>query len=458
MIYAIVDIETTGGYGKRHRITEIAAFLHDGEQVLDSYQTLLNPECEIPHYITGLTGIDQQMVEGAPVFREIADELYDFLQGKVFVAHNVNFDYQFIKAEFDRVGREFDLPKLCTVRLSRKIFPGLRSYSLGSICESKSISITDRHRAYGDAEATAELFGMLVDADDQGVIASLLKRNSGEAFLPPNISKEQFMALPEKVGVYYFHDINGKVIYVGKALNIRSRFKGHFSGAVKGKQAMKSEIHSVSCQLTGSEFLALLVEALEIKKHWPKFNRAQKVKGTSWGLYRYQDGAGFERFQVAKISRFTKPLLSFKSHHDAWSYLLEKVAHYNLCPKLCGIQKTAAECYDYKLGKCEGACCGQEDAASYNQRVGDWLQQMKKERARLLIKEKGRGAGEDAAILFEDGVLKAYGFVNREDDVVADTGFLDFLDPVKPVSETTYILEQYLAKNFSSNVIMLDEV
>ncbi|MBD8487387.1 GIY-YIG nuclease family protein [Echinicola sp. CAU 1574] len=456
MMYAIVDIETTGGYGKRHRITEVAALVHDGEKVLESFQTLVNPDCEIPGYITGLTGIDQKMVEDAPFFEDIAEVLYEFLKDKVFVAHNVNFDYQFIKSEFERVGMGFDVPKLCTVRLSRKIFPGLRSYSLGSICEHKAISIKARHRAFGDAEATAELFGMLVAADDDGVVQALLKRNSGEAFLPPNITKEQFLELPEDIGVYYFHDSNGKVIYVGKALNIRSRFKGHFSGARKGKQAMKTAIHSISFQLTGSEFLALLVEALEIKKHWPKYNRAQKVKEANWGLYRYQDGAGYERFQVAKVNRFSKAVLTFRSHHEAWSYLLGKVEQYRLCAKLCGIQKTKGACYDYQAGACDGPCCGNEDAATYNEKVKRWMDNIQRERARLLIREKGRTKEEHAAIYFEDGILQAYGFIEASLEVDSDEEVLGYLDRVKPVSDTTPILEQYLSKKLSKTIKVLD--
>ncbi|AWW32030.1 DNA polymerase III subunit epsilon [Echinicola strongylocentroti] len=455
MKYAIVDIETTGGYGRRHRITEVAAVAHDGREVLGTFQTLVNPDCEIPGYITGLTGIDQSMVQDAPYFEDIAEELYTFLEDKIFVAHNVNFDYQFIRSEFERVGRSFDRPKLCTVRLSRKIFPGLKSYSLGRICEHKNIEIKSRHRAFGDAEATAILFAKLIESDDNGVVQELLKRNSGEAFLPPNITKEQFLELPEDIGVYYFHDANGKVIYVGKAMNIRNRFKGHFSGAKKGKQGIKSQIHSVSYQLTGSEFLALLVEALEIKRHWPKYNRAQKVKGSPWGIYRYQDGAGYERFQVAKINRFAKPLLGFRSHHEAWSCLLEKIEKYQLCPKLCGVQKTPAACYDHQVGVCLGACCGQELPATYNARVQEWLGQIKQEKNRLLIREKGRNKDEQAAIYFEEGVLRAYGFVPDDVDFATDEEVIDSLEPVKPVSETSSILAQYLANNLMKKVSVL---
>ncbi|QDH79771.1 DNA polymerase III subunit epsilon [Echinicola soli] len=455
MKYAIVDIETTGGYGKRHRITEVAAVAHDGTQVLDSFQTLVNPNCEIPGYITGLTGIDQSMVEGAPYFEDIAEELYAFLEDKIFVAHNVNFDYQFIRSEFERIGKPFDRPKLCTVRLSRRIFPGLRSYSLGSICEHKNIEIKSRHRAFGDAEATAELFSKLVHADQEGIMEQLLKRNSGEAFLPPNITKEQFLSLPERIGVYYFHDANGKVIYVGKALNIRSRFKGHFSGAGKGKQGMKTAIHDVSFQLTGSEFLALLVEALEIKRHWPKYNRAQKAKASPWGIYRYQDGAGYERFQVAKINRFAKPLLAFHTHHDAWSYLLEKIEKHQLCAKLCGVQKSASACFDHQAGVCLGACCGKESPTHYNLRIQEWLEEINPEKSRLLIREKGRYPHEQAAIYFEEGVLKAYGFIDSDTEFETDEEVVEHLELVKPVGDTSSILSQYLSKNLIKKVKVL---
>ncbi|GGZ25741.1 exonuclease [Echinicola pacifica] len=457
MIFAIVDIETTGGFGQRHRITEVAAIAHDGERILDSYTTLINPNCPIPGFITGLTGIDQNMVADAPYFEDIAAEFYEFLEDKVFVAHNVNFDYQFIKAEFARVGVEFDRPKLCTVRLSRKIFPGMGSYSLGRLCEQRGIGIEARHRAYGDAAATAELFSQLIQYDEEKVISQMMKRNSGEAFLPPNISKEQFLALPEEPGVYFFHDEKGKVIYVGKATNIRSRFKGHFTGASKGKQGLKTAIYDISYELTGSEFLALLVEALEIKKHWPKYNRAQKVKESTWGIYRYQDGAGLERFQVGKITRNARPELKFRSHHEAWSFLLEKIEKYSLCPKLCGVQKTAGACYDHKVGKCQGACCGEEAADTYNARVQSCFEEADKDRSKLLIREMGRKHGEHAAIYFEEGVLCAYGFVDESEEIHSVETVISLIQPVKPVSDTAPILAHYLKTNLHQKVLHLGE-
>ncbi len=453
-MYAIVDIETTGGFSVPNRITEVAVVVHDGLQVVEEYRTLVNPGRTVPGFITGLTGISTEMVREAPGFDEIADELHALLKDKVFVAHNVTFDYSFIKAEFKRVGLEFNRPKLCTVRLSRQIFPGLKSYSLGRICEHAGIVIQDRHRAYGDAAATATLFGCLITNDREGCIPKALKRNSGEAFLPPNMTLEKFISLPEEVGVYYFHDLHGKVIYVGKALNIKSRFKAHFSGGSKSSQAMKAEVHEVSFELTGSDFLAQLLEALEIKRLWPKYNRSQKVRGTSWGIYSYEDALGYKRFQIAKVKPFHAPLFSFVSHAEAWKLLLSKIDEYRLCPKLCGIQKSSGACYAFQDQKCNGACCGKEDVESYNAKIGRLIQSLEQQPSKLLIKEKGRTKEEQAAILFDGGFLSAYGFIDNTTSYNRPEEVVFHLKKVKTVPETQNILRYYLA-NAKSDILEL---
>jgi len=453
MLYAIVDIETTGGVSQNGGITEVAAIIHDGSKIVDTYQTLINPGRTIPGFITGLTGITNEMVADAPYFHEIAAELLALLKDKVFVAHNVNFDYNFLHLEFQRAGFIFNVPKLCTVRLSRKVIPGVRSYSLGTICSHVGIQITDRHRAYGDALATAHLFSIICERDTENVVQLSLRKNSGEAFLPPHISKEKYDSLPKKPGIYYFYDNNHQVIYVGKAINIQSRFKGHFTG--KSKTGLKTDIHDVSYELAGSEFLALLLEALEIKRLWPKYNRSQKVKSISWGIYQYEDGQGYIRFQVAKVIKGHKPLMSFKSHTEAWSFLLSGVSLYKLCPKLSGIQKTPQACYDYPLQKCEGACAGNETVTSYNGKADEWVKDIYRSSGRILIKEKGRHIQEQAAILFEDGILKAYGFIESEESVNTIEDLLDQLKPVKPVNETYSILQSFISKK-KMDMVLLD--
>ncbi|MDQ3535571.1 MAG: 3'-5' exonuclease [Bacteroidota bacterium] len=203
-MYAIVDIETTGGYAERNRIVEIAILLHDGNKVVAEYESLINPERNIPMAISGIHGITNTMVQQAPKFYEIAKKIFEMLDGKIFVAHNVNFDYGFIKQEFASLGAQVNLKKLCTVRLSRKLLLGLPSYSLGNLCQHLKIPLHNRHRAGGDARATAILFELLLKKDTEGFISSSLKRNSKEATLPANLPKEVFDNLPEQTGVYFF--------------------------------------------------------------------------------------------------------------------------------------------------------------------------------------------------------------------------------------------------------------
>ncbi|HLP21810.1 MAG TPA: exonuclease domain-containing protein, partial [Chitinophagales bacterium] len=268
MEYAIVDIETTGGHAASNGITEISIQVHNGKQVTQVYETLINPGYKIPYYIKGLTGITDEMVADAPTFAEVAADIWGILAGRVFVAHSVNFDYSFIKTHLAANGYELNTKKLCTIRLSRKIFPGASSYGLGKICGFLGIEIDDRHRAGGDARATVKLFEMLLERDTEDLIQKSLKKNSKEQSLPPNVPKEQFETLPSAPGIYYFKDSKGKVVYVGKAKDIKKRVSSHFSNnsAAKQKQEFMRTIHAIHFEVCGSELMALLLESHEIKR------------------------------------------------------------------------------------------------------------------------------------------------------------------------------------------------
>jgi DNA polymerase III subunit epsilon len=414
-IYAIVDIETTGGNPYTGGgITEIGILVFDGKKIVDQYQTLINPKMSIPQYITGLTGIDDQMVYNSPTFEEIASEIFSILRDKVFVAHNVNFDYSFLKAAFLKVGINLEVPKLCTVRLSRKVFPGYKSYSLGRICESLNISISDRHRAMGDAEATVKLFDLIIQKAPHEIF-EVLKKNAKDSFLPPNFSLKQFQDLPDGVGVYYFHDQNGKIIYVGKANNIKNRFKSHFSGsASKGKVLeIKSEIHSVTWQLTGNELLALLIELQEIKRLWPKYNQSQKFVEENWYLIHYLDGQGYGRFQLSKKRNVGNTVMGFESFAQARSFLFHLVSKHELCPKFCGIQQTNKECYDFQEEKCKGACGNHESVEEYNTRVQELLDSLSTTKKEFTLEQDGRIPQEKAVMFFENEIFVGYSFVNK---------------------------------------------
>ncbi|HSF53578.1 MAG TPA: exonuclease domain-containing protein [Algoriphagus sp.] len=438
MEFAIVDIETTGGSPAGGGITEIAVLIHDGFEIVHEYQTLINPGHSIPSYITGLTGIDNSMVRTAPTFGEIAEELWDLLDGRIFVAHSVNFDFGFIREAFLNTGRQLNSQKLCTVRLSRKVFPGLGSYSLGRLCESQKIPILARHRAMGDAKATALLFDRMIK-ERQEVIFSSLKKNTGEAFLPPNFPLSKFREIPESCGVYYMLNEKGKVIYVGKALNIRDRFKGHFSGQVlpQLKQQLKGEVVDLNWKLTGSEVMALLVETLEIKRLWPQFNSALKLPKALWGLFHYQDGSGYYRFQVAKVTKNLRPLETFFSSEEAIQFLKSGIENYQLCQKLCGLRKVTCEVV--QDATCQGACKSAESPEEYNLRVDEFIKLIRESKKDLMLTLPGREEGEKAYCFFEGGMLSRYSFLKIE----------DFPDPnelevVPRVPETFYILRQFI--------------
>lgn len=415
-MYAIVDIETTGGYAAHHRITEIAIYHHDGIQLRESFHSLVNPGRNIPYYITGLTGITSEMVFSAPSFREIAEDVYKRLEGKVFVAHNAHFDYAFLKKEFEQAGIQWQTKKLCTVRLSRKIIPGLRSYSLGSLAESLGIEIRNRHRAGGDASATVQIFDQLLQRDRDNHILKALKKNSGETILPPNLSKEVFDKLPTGCGVYYFHDARGNVIYVGKAVNIKKRIAGHFTGDARewSRARIRNEIHDISYELTGNELIALILESQEIRKLWPKYNQAQKFRSEEWGIYEYEDRNGFRRFSVNLVTRGSHPLIRFTTKGDAWNFLWQKVRTYELCPKLSGLQVAKGLCFEYQTGGCHGACMGVETVKKYNKRAQQAMDSFHEKGNSVAIIGRGRHNDEQSLVLVESGSYFGFGFFDRE--------------------------------------------
>ncbi len=457
-MYAIVDIETTGGYADHHRITEIAVYHHDGLQITDHYQTLLNPGRKIPQFITGLTGITSRMVEEAPAFETVAEEIMGWLKDRIFVAHNAQFDFSFLKKEFEDVGINWQTKKLCTVRLSRKIIPGLESYSLGRLAESLGIKIPDRHRAGGDAQATARIFSLLLQRDQDGVIAKALKRNSGETILPPNLPKEDFDRLPAKAGVYYFLDGHGQIIYVGKALNIKKRIAGHFTGEARewSRSNIRNEIHHLTYELTGSELIALILESQEIRRLWPKYNLAQKNKVEEWGIYDYEDRNGYLRFCVNLIRKGTKPLITFSSKGDAWNFMWEKVKAFDLCPKLSGLQLAKGLCFSHQSGACKGACQGVESVKKYNKRTQKAIDSFFEAGESVAIIGSGRMTGEKSLILIENGSYIGFGFMPKEESINSIDLARNFIKPSKDNRVVQNLVNSYLQNPRGADVVVFN--
>jgi DNA polymerase III subunit epsilon len=414
-MYAIVDIETTGGYAANNGITELAIVLHDGNSIIDRFETLINPLLPIPPYVQVLTGINPDMLKNAPVFSDVASRVFEMLKDSIFVAHHVNFDYSFLKHQLETCGFELDTDKLCTVRLSRKVFPGLPGYSLGKLCRELEIPIQNRHRAGGDADATVILFEKILNKDTQGAVGRMLHGKSREQYLPPNLPSEQVAALPYTAGVYYFHNQKGKVIYVGKAKNLRARVCSHFSNNSSGlrRQEFLRNIFSISWQESGTELMAFLFECVEIKRLWPAYNSSLKRFEQSYGLYVFEDQSGYLRLTIEKKKLHLQAHYSFNGLPEGWQILRKLVRQFGLCPKLCFIEKGGEPCTGLMSHSCRGACIHVESSTDYNQRLMEALGSLKDILPSFVIKDRGRNADEESCVLIENGRFFGMGFLDK---------------------------------------------
>jgi DNA polymerase-3 subunit epsilon len=448
-MYAIVDIETTGGHASANGITDIAIVLHDGEKVYHKFQTLINPLQPIPVYIQALTGINNEMVKEAPTFAEVASEIYTLLQDKIFIAHNVNFDYSFVRYHLSAAGFNLDSKKLCTVRLSRKVLPGYPSYSLGKLCHQLGIENNSRHRALGDALATATLFSMILTNDEAGHVQQSLLVKSKEQLLPPHLSKDVMERLPKNPGVYYFHDQKGKVIYVGKAKNIKKRVNSHFTGNNPNKQRQNflRDIHNITWQICGTELIALILEATEIKKLWPEHNRSLKRFENSYALYQYEDQNGYLRLALGKKKKHQKPVYTFGLMLEGYELLRKLMQNFNLCPKLCFVQQNNQECSGINQNYCNGACKGEESPAVYNSRVLKAIEHIRANMPTFIIYDEGREADEQSFVLMEAGKFYGMGY---SDKTFNATDLAVIKEVLKPYPENDYVknlIYQFAANN-----------
>ena len=446
-MYCIVDIETTGNGIIGNKITEIAIYKHDGENVIDEYHSLVNPECEIPYFITGLTGIDNQMVRNAPTIQEIAAEIHDFTAEQIFVAHSVNFDYNVIKHEFKNLGQSYIRKKLCTVRLSRRLFPGFHSYSLGKLCSSLSIPLYDRHRAKGDAQATVLLFEKILKAEEsESVIKSFLNARSQEATLPPLLSREVYDELPATPGIYYFKNNTGNIIYVGKAKNIQRRVLGHFYDKSTKEVRMCRETAEIDYEESGTELLALLMETAAIKQHFPLYNSAQKGFIRQYAIFSYEDRNGIKHLAFNSLKQVSQPLITFTNTTNCRLYLEELCMAFDLCPKYCHLQENVSECSHFRIA-CKGICRNKESVKKYNARVDEAIAYMQTLKEDFVIKEKGRNFDEYGFAWVQGGSYKGYGFIPADFSISHSEELETYLIPQKDTPEARRYMYAYATKN-----------
>jgi DNA polymerase-3 subunit epsilon len=454
-MYAIIDIETTGGSARLEKITEIAIYLHDGNEITGEFVSLVNPERNIPYFITSLTGITNEMVENAPRFYEIAKKIIELTEGRTFVAHNARFDYSFIREEYKSLGFNFKRSILDTVALSRKLIPGHKSYSLGNICKDLNITINGRHRAAGDALATVRLLEILIakDIEINGGRSVLLK-NTRISKLNPKLDISKIESIPEEPGVYYFYNEKGDLIYIGKSRNLQQRISTHLSNNSTNKaMEMRDLIADIDWVTTGSELIALLKESFEIKHNKPLYNRAQRRTGFQWGIYSFIDLNGYLNFRYGQVNDDELPISVFTSKDKAKSKLGSFVEKFGLCQKLTGLYETDGACFHYQVGICKGACIGKESTKEYNERAQKAMDEFIFVRRNFFIIDRGHDPEERCAVKIVNGKYAGYGYFNINEMGFGLSAVHDCITPSKDNSDIQAILKQYLKSNKVEKII-----
>jgi DNA polymerase III subunit epsilon len=429
MRFALVDIETTGSHAKGHGITEIAIIISDGKQELERWETLVDPGSPIPMHITRLTGIDDDMVAKAPPFHQIADELREWLGDAVFVAHNVGFDYSFIRGHFEFLGQTWKSPKLCTVRMARKLLPGHGSYSLGNLCRDLDIGNDARHRAMGDCAATLELFHrMMALADAPQTVDRMLDRNQRESWLPQHVQTEDFEKLPAGPGVYRFLDKAGVPLYIGMSHKVKHRVRTHFSGSMSSarRQAFLRDTYRFEAEPTGSTLMARLLEDELIRAHWPIHNRAQKSIPMRTAIVPYTDRLGYERLSMRQQRHTRDAIRCFFKTEDAKAWLHACAREHQLDPELLG------------LGT-DGVPHQRTQTVEFHNQAIESILGTLASTERYAIVERGRHPGEQAVVLIENGSLKGWGFT--EQPVHHFEAIEDLVDSKKGSATTDAIIE-----------------
>lgn len=442
-MYAILDIETTGGKYNEEGITEIAIYRFDGHEIVDQFSSLINPERPIQPFVVNLTGINNEMLRQAPKFYEVAKRIIEITDDCILVAHNALFDNRILTTEFDRLGYPFEKQTLCTVELAKKLIPDMPSYSLGKLVRALGIPLTDRHRAQGDAKATVSLFKMLLAKDTSKQIISETVRKDPKKKLDSKLLN-LVENIPSEVGVYYMLNEAGDVIYIGKSKNIKKRLSQHFTSENRKSKRIQQQVKSVSFEKTGSELIALLKESEEIKQIKPMFNRALRKSSYTHQLTSFVDKNGYINLSIEKADGRKKAIITFSNFQQAKSELFKITEEYNLCQKLNGLYDSKNQCFNYTIKECYGACINKEPAEEYNARVKAFLEKKSFENQNMLIIDRGRDVEERAVVLIEGGKYKGYGFYNLNHQINNPEILKTIINPMQNNRDAQHIIQNYL--------------
>jgi DNA polymerase III subunit epsilon len=451
-LYCILDIETTGGQFNEEGITEIAIYKFDGHEVVDQFISLVNPEIPIQPFVVKLTGINNPMLRSAPKFFEVAKRIIEITSDCIIVAHNASFDYRILRTEFKRLGYDFQAKTLCTVELSKKLIPDQPSYSLGKLVRALGIPMSDRHRASGDAIATTKLFKMLLEKDvEKQILNDYIKQEIQKGIAPKLLDIVEH--LPSKTGIYYIHNEKGNLIYIGKSRNIKKRINQHFTGTTTKSQKIQREVYSVTYEETGSELIALLKESEEIKINKPVYNRAQRKSIFEWALYAEKDSNGYLNLGLQKVDGRKKEITSFTTLQEGKNALFRITEKYHLCQKLTGLYQTNADCFQYKIKECDGACIGKITPEEYNTRVQKLITENSFENKNLVLLDRGRNINERSVVLIENGIYKGYAFYDLNYQVTNIDVLKNIIIPMQNNRDAKTIIQGQIRKSKSLKVI-----
>lgn len=396
------------------------------------------------------------MLRNAPKFHEIAKRIVEITQDCILVAHNTSFDYRILRTEFKRLGYDFVRQTLCTVELSKKLIPGHKKYKLGTLVKALGIPMSDRHRASGDALATVKLFKLLLDKDsDKTIVNAAIKSgiDTGKKIAPRlSVIVDD---LPSKTGVYYIHNDNGDIIYIGKSKNIKKRINQHFLGTNRKSKNLQKLVAKVTYEETGNELIALLKESHEIKKIQPLFNRSQRKTSFDFGLYRKKNSEGYIGLYFEKIDNRKKAITSFSSLNEAKKFLFKITENYQLCQAVNKLSITNGTCFPYKTKECKGACCNEENQKTYNQRVDNFITEYSHKNANKLIIDNGRTPEERSVILIENGVYKGYGYFQLNHQITNIEILRDIITPMEDNRDTQHLIQSFLRRKRVKKILPL---
>ena len=453
-MYAILDIETTGGKYDEEGITEIAIYRHDGETITDQFSSLVNPQIEIQPFVQKLTGISGKMLQNAPKFYEIAKRVVQITEDCVIVAHNAAFDYRILQTEFRRLGFAFERKSLCTVSLSQLLLPDQPAYSLGKLVRNLGIPFSDQHRAQGDAKVTVKLFELLLEKDLHKNILKAHISSEHPNKVPPKFL-EVIDGLPSEMGVYYIHNSKNEIIYIGKSNNVKKRILNHLTGKSKKARVIQNEIHKVTFALTGGELVSLLKEQNEIKTNAPKLNKAMKYRIFPMGI-RLDDSVEYPELIVEQIKKEHTYFSVYKNSKSAKSAIFNWTENYGICLKKTSLSNKTGTCFLHEVNKCDGACTGKETPDSYRKKIKLLLADFEYPFSDFIITSKGRKLGESSFIYIKGKVFLGYGYYELNHQIKNDKQIRSRLISMEDNPDVQKLIRSFLSRKKYNKLIPLE--